>query len=583
MNFKLAAVAAIAAAGTLIDAAFASDFAGVMLLAEVPRGTGSFLNYWKMIPFVAVFLSWTATTHWVNDDCHSLRINAVLWNSAILFSGLVGLLAPFLIEQYAVGFVICLFLFLTPTFIYVFGVRNPMVPDNAKVLTPEHLYFLLASVLARVGINLPVGDDGSGVEGPPIRFIGKTTTGRVEDPDRVRNAEGSRGYMGARELVYDAIVRRATDIHLEPSPNEMLVRYRVDGTLLPSEPFDRSTGDAIINVFKVLSAMDITEKRKPQDGSFGAISGNNRAIDFRVATSGSATGEKMVIRILDATGSLMRLDRLGMAKKLIKQVHDIATQPYGMMLCSGPTGAGKSTTLYACLQEIDRFTRNVITIEDPVEYHLDSITQIEINQKSGQTFAASLRSILRQDPDVILVGEIRDKETADTACQAAQTGHMVFSTVHANDAITTIFRLLDLGADPGNLGASLSGVLAQRLVRTLCNGCKEAYHPNPDVLKKANLDNKGIEVLYRPPKQPSQPQVVCRECNGVGYFGRCGVFELLTISDRMRDMVRDKASLREFKHEARRAGIEYLQEYGLKLVAQGKTSIPELTRVVKAD
>jgi type II secretory ATPase GspE/PulE/Tfp pilus assembly ATPase PilB-like protein len=566
-------VAVVIGAGQLL----ADDGASFALFAQMRRGSGNFLNIWKALPILLLFLAWTATTHWVNDDCHSLRINAVLWNSAIIFSGLVGLLAPFLIDMWAVGFVVFALLFLTPTLIYVYGVRNPMVPDNAKVLTPEHLYFLLACALAKVGINLPVGAEGGTVEGPPIRFIGKTTTGRVEDTDRVRNAEGSRGYMGARELVYDAIVRRSTDIHLEPAPTEMLVRYRIDGILHNSDPFDRPTGDAIINVFKVLAAMDITEKRKPQDGSFGAVT-DKRSIDFRVATSGSATGEKMVIRILDAAGALMRLEKLGLSKKLIKQVHDLAVQPYGMLLCSGPTGAGKSTTLYACLQEIDRFTRNVITIEDPVEYHLDSITQIEINTKSGQTFAASLRSILRQDPDVILVGEIRDKETADTACQAAQTGHMVFSTVHANDSITTIFRLLDLGADPGNLGASLSGVLAQRLVRALCSTCKEAYRPNPETLKKANLDNKGIEVLHRPPKQP---QVVCPDCNGIGYFGRTGVFELLTVTDRMRDMIRDKASLREFKHEARKAGIEYLQEYGLKLAAQGKTSIQEVMRVVK--
>lgn len=536
-----------------------------------------FLDLWKFGFVTAFFYAWSGTCTWVNDDAKALKLDVTVWNSAVVFGGLVGLLALFVSESYVLGVVLFMLLFLAPTLSYVFAIRNPTVPDNAKVLTPEHLYYLLCVALAKVGIKLAIGDEGETVDGPPIRFIGKSSTGRTEDHSRVRNVEGSRGYTGARELVYDAIVRRATDIHLEPTPDELLVRYRIDGILHASEPFDRGTGDAIINVFKVLSAMDITEKRKPQDGSFGAEMGN-RKIDFRVATSGSATGEKMVIRILDASGSLMRLSRLGMSKRLVSKIHAIATQPYGLFLVSGPTGSGKSTTLYACLQEIDRFTKNVITVEDPVEYHLDSITQIEINKKMGKTFATELRSILRQDPDVILVGEIRDKETADIACQAAQTGHMVFSTVHANDSISTVNRLLDLGVDAGNLGTSLSGVLAQRLVRVLCPDCKQPYRPKPEVLRKANLHNKGIDVLYRPPTNYEQP---CPTCGGTGYRGRCGVFEYLMVTDKMKDMIRDRANLRDFKAEARRSGTEYLQEYGLKLVAQGKTSIQELMRVVR--
>ena len=555
----------------------AADAAGLLLAQTTWRGPGFNLHLLKLLGVVLTFLAWTATTSWVNDDAHALNIDAVMWNFAVVFSGLVGLLAFFVANSFLIALLVFLLLYLAPTLTYVYGFRNPVVPDNSKVLTPDHLYFLFASVLSKVGIELALDDAGTTAEGPPIRFIGKTSRGRMEDTTRVRNAEGSRGYSGARELVYDAILRRATDIHLEPTPNELTIRYRIDGILHNSEPFDRATGDAIINVFKVLSAMDITEKRKPQDGSFGAEM-SNKAVDFRVATSGSASGEKMVIRILDASGSLIRLNKLGMSKRLVAQVHDLATQPYGMFLCSGPTGSGKSTTLYACLQEIDRFSRNVITIEDPVEYQLDSVTQIEVNRKSGQTFAGSLRSILRQDPDVVLIGEIRDKETAEIACQASQTGHMVFSTVHANDSITTIYRLLDLDLDPGNLGTALSAVLAQRLVRILCNDCKQAYRPRPEILRQANLHQMGIKTMYRAGPKTDPP---CPACGGTGYFGRSGVFELLIISDRMRDLVRDRASLREFKTEARRVGTSLLHEYGLRLVAKGRTSIQELMRVVK--
>src|SRR5439155_3633741 len=238
-----------------------------------------------------------------------------------------------------------------------------------------------------------------------------------------------------------------TDIHLEPTKQEMTVRYRIDGILHATDPFSRAMGDAVLNIFKVLADLDITEKRKPQDGSLSADL-NGRTIDFRVATAGSVVGEKMVMRILDKSQQIIDLGRLGMRDRLREQVHAISWQPHGMLIVCGPTGAGKSTTLYACLNEIDRFQKNVITIENPVEYHIDNVTQIEVNPKAGKTFAGELRSILRQDPDVIYIGEIRDHETAEIACQAAQTGHMVFTTLHANDAVTALGRLIDLGVQP---------------------------------------------------------------------------------------------------------------------------------------
>ena len=254
------------------------------------------------------------------------------------------------------------------------------------------------------------------------------------------------------------------------------------------------------------------------------------------------------------------------------------TQPHGMFLCCGPTGSGKSTTLYAALREIDRYQRNIITVEDPIEYHMDNITQMEVNTKAGQTFATSLRSILRQDPDVIMIGEIRDQETATIACQAANTGHMVFSTVHSNDAVTALFRLLDLGVEPFMIASALTGVLGQRLVRILCEACKEPYKPKPEFLKKANLPADKVDVFYRRPENPEQ---VCQQCGGTGYFGRTGIYELLVITEPMREMLRENPSINKIKAEARKSGMIYLQEDGLRQVIQGRTSIEELLRVVK--
>ncbi|MCA9116057.1 MAG: type II/IV secretion system protein, partial [Planctomycetaceae bacterium] len=384
-------------------------------------------------------------------------------------------------------------------------------------------------------------------------------------------------YMAAKELVYDAILRRSTDVHLEPKEDELGIRLRIDGVMYPSEPFDRGTGDAIVNIFKVLSAMDITERRRPQDGSFRAEL-EGREVDFRVATQGTRHGEKMSLRILDQGNSVSRLASLGLRKPLRDQLVEVINQPHGLMLVCGPTGAGKSTTLYAALNEIDSFQRNIITVEDPVEYKMENVNQIEINSKTGQTFASTLRSILRQDPDVVMIGEIRDPETANIACQAANTGHMVFSTVHANDTITALYRFLELDVEPFMVANSISGILAQRLARRLCEECREAYRPNPEFLKKAGLPQARIEKFYRPPREP---EMMCTACGGLGFKGRVGVFELLTINDRLRDLIREKAAVSAIKAEARKNGMLYMKEEGIRLVVRGVTSIEELLRVVK--
>ena len=565
-------VTAGADAATLGDGLFAQS-------ASLIRGPGMYLNLFKFVPVVLLYLLWTYTTYWVDDDLKDLaNTRFELWNSVVFLTGILGFVLVWSIPVFPIGILLLVLLYFVPLFTYVY-VRNQTVPDDAKVLTPYHIGEVVNDLLAKAGIR-PIfnrGESSMDRSGPPIMFIGKSQGTSKEDPGRVRAAEESRSYMSAKELVYDAVLRRATDIHLEPTQEQLSVRYRIDGILHAAEPFDRPTGDAVINVFKVLAALDISEKRKPQDGSFGAKL-EGRDLEFRAATSGSKSGEKMVMRILDSGAGVSRLDDSGMRPKLVGEIRSIVTQPHGMFLCCGPTGSGKTTTLYACLREIDRFQKNIITVEDPIEYHLDNITQMEINTKSGQTFAGSLRSILRQDPDVIMVGEIRDQETATIACQAATTGHMVFSTVHANDTVTALFRLLDLGVEPFMIASALTAVLGQRLVRMLCENCKEPYKPKPEFLTKANLPADKVEVFYR---KPTEPEQVCPQCGGTGYLGRSGIFEMLVITEPMREMIRENPSLNAIKAEARKNGMIYLQEDGLRQVIQGKTSIDELLRVVK--
>lgn len=552
------------------------------LLAQAPnisRGPGFYLNLYKLVPVLVVYLLWTWTTDWVEHDTRELNnLKFATWNSVVFFSGVLGLILVFAIPIYPLSLTLLCLAYVGPILTYCY-VRNQTVPDDQKVLTPFHLGEVANDILLKLGMRPMFNKDVSTIDraGPPITFIGKSAGMVKEDPDRVAKAEESRSFMAAKELVYDAVLRRATDIHLEPTTEQLSVRYRIDGILHAAEPFDRPTGDAVINVFKVLSAMDISEKRKPQDGSFGAKL-QARDLDFRVATSGSKAGEKLVMRILDNSGQISKLEDLGMRAKLVEQVRSLVTQPHGMFLCCGPTGSGKSTTLYAALREIDRYQRNIITVEDPIEYHMDNITQMEVNTKAGQTFATALRSILRQDPDVIMIGEIRDQETATIACQAANTGHMVFSTVHSNDAITSLFRLLDLGVEPFMISSALTAVLGQRLVRVLCDNCKEPYKPKPEFLKKANLPVEKVDVFYRKPENPEQ---VCPQCNGTGYLGRTGIYELLVITEPLREMLRENPSLNKIKAEARKGGMIYIQEDGLRQVIQGRTSIDELLRVVK--
>jgi type II secretory ATPase GspE/PulE/Tfp pilus assembly ATPase PilB-like protein len=377
---------------------------------------------------------------------------------------------------------------------------------------------------------------------------------------------------------------------MEPTRDEMSIRFRIDSIMHAIEPLDRTTGESVLNIFKVLANLDITEKRKPQDGSFSAEVADN-GVDFRVATAGSVIGEKMVMRILDTSQAMTDLTRIGLRESAIGEVREVVGLPHGLFLSCGPTGAGKSSTLYAALGEIDRYQRNVITLENPVEYQLHNITQIEVNPKAGKTFATELRSILRQDPDVIMIGEIRDEETAEIACQAAQTGHMVLSTLHANDTITAIGRLIDLKVPPFLLANALTAVLGQRLVRLVCPKCRVKVPPPDDFLrelhKRCRIAPEKVRSICRPPTPQERPKDAdgeveeCPSCGNTGYRGRTGIFELLVLTDEMRELIRSNPNLMEIKKLAIKGGLTSLMDDGLRKVAEGKTTLAEIQRVAK--
>jgi len=368
-----------------------------------------------------------------------------------------------------------------------------------------------------------------------------------------------------------AIKDRASDIHFEPFEEEYKLRYRCDGVMYEMVPPPRHLAMAISTRIKVMSNLDIAERRLPQDGRIELNVGGNQ-VDMRVSILPTMFGESCIIRVLDRGQVGLDLNRVGMDTQMIEEFREIIKRPNGITLVTGPTGSGKTTTLYSALNELNEITDKIITCEDPVEYEIDGIIQCPINSDIGVTFAACLRSILRQDPDKILVGEIRDLETAQIAVQAALTGHMVFSTLHTNDAPSTITRLRDMGLDTYLITATLEAILAQRLVRKICEDCRTEFEPSPEMLMELGLrpaDVIGKKFFYGRG---------CDRCHNTGHRGRLGVFELISVNDELRDMVSAGASTDQLRNACRKMGMATLREAGLRAIYQGYTTIDEVVR-----
>jgi type II secretory ATPase GspE/PulE/Tfp pilus assembly ATPase PilB-like protein len=379
-------------------------------------------------------------------------------------------------------------------------------------------------------------------------------------------------------ILFNAIQRRASDIHIETQEREVVVKYRIDGVLYQAmKSIDKRHHSTIVSRIKVMSELDIAEKRVPQDGRF-KVRFSGRTIDFRVSIMPTVHGEDAVIRILDKESSstefrTLNLDVLGLEEDTKRQLRKFINEPYGMVLVTGPTGSGKTTTLYACLSEIVSSEDKIVTIEDPVEYQLKGITQIPVNEKKGLTFARGLRSILRHDPDKVMVGEIRDEETAQIAVQSALTGHLVFTTVHANNVVDVIGRFLNMNVDLYNFVAALNCVLAQRLVRRICLHCKR-----PAMVPDSLLEDSGLEPdRYR--DFTFFEGAGCIECNGTGYRGRLAIAELLNLSDNIRELILDRRSAAEIKRAAKAEGMRFLRESALQKVFAGETSLRDVNKV----
>lgn len=374
-------------------------------------------------------------------------------------------------------------------------------------------------------------------------------------------------------LITRAVESRTSDIHIEPFENNVKVRYRIDGALTDIESLPKRLQPAVISRVKIMSRLNIAERRLPQDGRI-KLRVSGRDIDLRVSTLPTAYGESIVMRILDSGSALISLEHLGFPRDALEKYDKLITMPYGMLLVTGPTGSGKTTTLYASLSKINSSDKKIITIEDPIEYQIDGINQIHVKPQIGLTFATGLRHIVRQDPDIIMVGEIRDVETAEIAINSALTGHLVFSTLHTNDASGAVSRLLDMGIEAFLVSSSLVGVLAQRLVRVICPTCKEPFQPAQQMVDEIEFLQRNITTYYG---------AGCDDCRHTGYRGRTGIFELMMTDGEIRRMILERTSADVIRQRAVEHGMKVLRESGWQKVSEGVTSVEEVMRVAQED
>jgi general secretion pathway protein E len=452
---------------------------------------------------------------------------------------------------------------------------NPVIVDDLQQAT---------GLIIRIAVSPPEGI----LESIDRAYDGSATAlQRIVEGMEDERAEGEEDVSHLRDMAFEAPVVRlvnlliesaigaeASDIHIEPFEDTLRVRYRVDGILFDQESPPRRLRDAVTSRIKLMAEMNIAERRLPQDGRI-RVSLPGRRVDIRVSTIPTVHGESIVMRLLDRASVFLPLERLGFASDTLKRLENLIVRPHGIMLVTGPTGSGKTTTLYAALDKINSTDRKIITIEDPVEYQLKGVNQIPVKPKIGLSFATGLRHIVRQDPDVILVGEVRDLETVEIAIQAALTGHMVFSTLHTNDAPGAIPRLQDMGAEPYLIASVLEAVLAQRLVRRICEGCRTQHTPSP-----ADIETLGVTA---PPGTQLYRGKGCDSCRGTGYRGRTGIYELFVINEDVRSLVLRRASSREIRRHAVEAGMSTLRMDGWAKACEGVTTIEEILRVTQED
>ena len=533
---------------------------------------------WLGLAWVILATAWAAFCIWLDTDYQEILGDDFPWSLPFVAAGAVFF---FVTYQYGLGMLPLFLVALPVSFVGYVAYRDTKAPSTRKMFTRRFARKMMFLAATKLGMQrsfekwFPAGHIGGREADISVVILKKDGTPVDGQGSDGLDREASRAIKTVQQIFEKAIGMRSTDIHLEPkAAEELIVRCRVDGIMQNVSTLKGAAGKAVVSAIKICADMDIAERRRPQDGAFALLKGGHK-FDVRAASGPTNFGEKMALRLLDADSNVIKggLASLGMRDSMLKTLQSIVQQSHGMLIVCGPTGSGKTTTLYVALSEIDVLSRNIVTIEDPIEYQLENISQTAVNTAAELTFAKILRSVLRQDPDVILVGEIRDKETAEIAMQAAMTGHFVFTTLHANDTATTVTRLLDIGIDTTLIQSAITAVLAQRLVRVLCPKCKEPYPAPAEFRQKLGVPADKEVTIYK--------EKGCPACHGTGYKGRTGVHELLVFDNAIRELLVEHPSILAIRAAARKAGTRTLQESGIAKVLAGITSINEIVRVTK--
>ncbi len=546
-------------------------------------GNGAYLSPWKIVGVWLVFLAWVRTTDWVNKDAQALKLRWAMWNPIVVFSFLAGLLLLWILPWFLVGIILLLAAYLGPLVAYVVQRNKAVTSPYDKVLSVKHTKRWLARKFAAIGVKTSDVDIDPHASGPDIKLTAISGSERDNNVNLL-TARQSPGFLPARLLIDDAMQQRVSHVMLDYTTEGAAVRYQLDGVWHDRSAIERAEGDAILAVFKGIAGLKIEDRRSKQVGVFGIEAGKEK-LTCKISSAGTQTGERVVLQFEMKKVPFKSLDDLGMRTKMQEQLQALFEQKGLFVFTSLPAG-GLTTTLDVVLSNADRYIRNFVAVEEENkrERDIENIHVTTYSAAAGETPMTVLPKLVRTYPDVLVVRDVSDLDTLNLLCEQAGEDRLVITSLRAKEAVEALLRLMMLKIPPADLATAATGVLNVRLVRRLCEKCKEAYPPPPEVLKQLGLPAGKIEALYRPPTQPidpKKPDLVCDVCQGIGYHGRTAIFELLTVDDLLRQVMTTAPKLDNLRAAARKSKHRSLQEEGVLLVARGVTSLQELLRVLK--
>ncbi|MEN6407820.1 MAG: ATPase, T2SS/T4P/T4SS family [Thermoguttaceae bacterium] len=563
-------------------AALAAGDWGNTSLAKDFRGSGYYLSWIKIVACWLIFAAWVYTTDWLSTDCQAVKLDALRWIPIVFGSFMAAFILSWLIPNFWIAFLLLMVAYVAPLTAYV-SYRNKQVGIDEQVLTPDHLRFWLASRLKKVGVKINAERRDMNESGVPLKLLAKGGLDERTDNARLLLARQSPGFGAAREILAEGVCGRASSIMLDFTQQGVAMRTMVDGVWIAREAKTREVGDPALESLKLLCGANPQDRKSRQAGEFGFEYESTR-YSATLASQGTPTGERVLLQFEAKKVPFKTLDEIGMRPKLQEQLKGLLDQRKGFVLFSAAPSAGLRSMVNVSLRVCDRYTREFAAVEDERKPYepVENVPVTFYDSAAGQSPADVLTSLFRKEPNVVVVRDMVNAQTVHLMCDEIQSNRMLIGTIRARDAAEAILRTLMLGVAPAELADSLSGVISQRLVRKLCDSCKEAYTPPPQVLQQLGIPEGRVQSFYRPPQpNPEEPKEPCPVCGGLGYLGRTAIFEVLTIGDAVRNAITSGAKLPALRQAARHDGMKTFQEEGVLLVVKGVTSLPELMRVLK--